>query len=219
MKPTSEPSIQFQQLLDSSLPAVDAAIALYKQSFPANERHPSRTIRDRIDTQQSLLYVGLAEQTVVFLSLLWPLHNTEFILLDYLATDPNYRGQGIASLFLNQLCDRLQASQQRLLLEVEHPALGKNSTERAKRVQFYQKLGAKVLDSVPYQLPPLDGSQATEMLLMILPAQSGEQLQGSQVRSLIQQLYRDLYHRDETDPLLKQCLSAVPDPVTLTRWS
>ena len=188
---------------------------IYTEAFPASERHSVTVISDRIKDGLSKLYVASENNEITFLALLWPLKTTEFILLDYIATKATQRGKGIASAFLSALREKLVAANQYLILEVEDPKFGDRQSEKEKRVTFYKRHGAKQLEGVRYLLPPLDGTIPTEMILMMFPEFRSEEIVGATVKSVIIQIYRELYGRGEDDTLLNTFVHDIGDRIKL----
>jgi hypothetical protein len=152
-------------------------------------------MHDRITKGQNQLYTGESAGKVVFMALLWPLQGTDFILLDYMATHTDHRGKNIAAAFLQQMRTELEAQDKYFIIETEDPAFGANTEERTRRLAFYKRNGAEVLEGVRYILPALQGNEPTDMLLMIFPANVDTQIDASLVRSLVTQIYREVYGR------------------------
>src|SRR5262249_15485477 len=85
-------------------------------------------------------------------SLTFPVTNSDFVLLSYIATDPTKRSGGFGSKHMRRLVEILQAQYPNhlgLFLEIEStkeagldPATQK---ARQRRLDFYQRLGAKRL--------------------------------------------------------------------------
>jgi len=162
--------IEFVEIKDTKHAGFAAALEIYADAFPSNERQQVELLKEKIDKGLSRLYVGYFGDEVVFIAILWPLKDTEFILLDYIATKKSHRGQGIGTAFLNEICQMLKYNNKFMLIEVENYEYGSQREEKRRRVAFYQRVGAKVMQGVRYVLPPLDGSSIpTEMLLMVFP--------------------------------------------------
>ena len=168
------------------------AMNIYLECFPINERQTEQTIIERVQQGRNQMYAGSINGEIVFMALLWPLHGTEFTLVDYLATSNKHRGKNIASLFMQEL----RQQQKYFLLEVEDPAFGNNTAQRQKRIDFYLKNGARILKDVSYVLPPVQGNTPTEMLLMIFPGYKTKTISRQVVQALIIQVYKELYNRD-----------------------
>jgi hypothetical protein len=135
------------------------------------------------------------------MSILYPLQSHNFILLAYLATVPHLRNIKIGSQFLKYLIDLEKRESKSLILEVEHPDFGDNRELKQRRVQFYQRLGAKILKDIIYILPALDGTKTTEMMLMLISDTNSEKLEKTVVKQLIRELYIEVYHRHSADPI------------------
>jgi len=159
------------------------------------------------------LFIGYLEDKVVFMALLYPLKNTDFILLDYMATDKDFRNKKIAGIFIKHILNKIP--EKYFLLEVEDPRYGTNKEEREKRLNFYKKLGAKELKDIRYILPPLSGNVPTQMILMVLPEYDEEKISGGLVKKLIIQIYKELYNRSVNDEFLNSFINSIKNPVEL----
>lgn len=154
------------------------------------------------------------QDKVVCIALLYPLENTDFILLDYLATDLAYRSQGIGSQCMQYLEQILAASQKTLIIEVENPDSEEEREQKQRRFQFYRRAGAKLLKNVRYVLPPLAMEGTAEMKLMLFPG-NWDYLEGILLKRLVQQIYREVYNRDETDAILNSFIHQIGDRIEL----
>lgn len=208
-------SLQFDIVTDTASRDFAAAMAIYLEAFPATERHPIETVRQRVADSRSQLHVARSDGQVAFMALLWPFAGTDFILLDYLATDPAFRGRGIATRFMENMRTRMEAQATNLVMEVEDPAHGDNPEERRRRFELYRHLGARRLEGIHYLLPPLHGSEPTDMILMLFPGRPEGFIRGEIVRHLITRIYAELYGRGEDDPLLDGSLAHIQPCIRL----
>jgi len=208
--------LSFQEIRSAASPHFPAAIKIYNEAFPVNERHPNNRIEERLTAGLNQLHVGLSDGQVVFMALLWPLRETHFTLLDYMATRADKRGQGIGSAFMRQMALVLQNKNQHLILEVEDPDYGDNPAQRRMRMAFYCRNGARLLQGLRYVLPPLQGDKVTEMNLMMLPPIPNGVMEGELAKNLIARIYKELYGRNPDDPLLNTFISDIPATIPLT---
>lgn len=206
---------QFDIVRDTTSPEFAAAMAIYLEAFPAAERHPVETIRQRVAAGRSELHIARSADQVAFMALLWPLAGTDFILLDYLATAPRFRGSGIATRFMEHMRARVTLQEKNLVMEVEDPASGDNREERRRRFELYRHLGARALEGVQYLLPPLQGGKPTDMILMLFPGPPQNVIGGDLVRQLITRIYAELYGRGADDALLKRSLAQIQTQIEL----
>ncbi|NJK27682.1 MAG: GNAT family N-acetyltransferase [Coleofasciculaceae cyanobacterium SM2_3_26] len=207
-------NIQFRQLVDVNHPDFQAALDIYNEAFPIAERSSVARVKQIVQNNWEQMYLGYLGDRVVFLGILYELEGTDFVLLSYIATEKNYRNQGIGSQFIEQLLVELKFQKKYLLLEVKTPK-GESDKVSWRRIAFYRRLGAKELKGVNYFVPALSGNTPTESILMILPEYHQPTLAGAFVKQLIYKLYVEGYDRPDTDPLLLQLLAGVGDRVEL----
>lgn len=177
------------------------AMAIYMQAFPLQERQPEHVIKERVAKGNSELYIGRIQYTVIFIAILFPLHQSDFILLDYMATHADHQGKKVAAGFLSFMQPVLQKANKYFILEVEDPATGNNKSIREKRMAFYRANDAYQLNGVHYLLPALQGNETTDMVLMLFPQYPNNSIPSSIVKKLIIRLYEELYNRSETEAL------------------
>ncbi len=208
---------QLKKIASSSDTLFETAMDIYMYSFPANERQAIETIRMRLDKGLYILYTACENDEVLAMLLLYPLEDTEFIIIDYLAVNKDHRKKGIGAWLIVEVLNVVQVEYRGkyLILESEDPDFGNNKTERADRVAFYKKLGARTLQGVNYILPPLSGDEPTQMILMILPGYNGDSLPRATIQNLVMEMYRQLYGRGPDDVLLRSVIAHIPLTVNL----
>jgi len=209
--------LTFHEIKDVSHNDFKEAMEIYIDSFPPSERHPVRVIEKRARDKLFKMFVGKLETKVVFMALLYPLKNTRYILLDYMATLKDFRNKGIGEKFMKILYKELENNNSCdfIIFEVENPAYGDNREDKERRIEFYKRAGAKNLKDVRYVLPPLSGDVATEMMLMVLPKSCKKTIDGNTIKEVVIQIYRELYNRDRTDVLLRSFINQITSDVEL----
>ena len=116
---------------------------LYRQAFPPSERKPFSIIRSMYRKGQTDLWcIRKNNRFVGFAS---TVNSPEVILLDYLATVPQNRGQGIGSAALQLL--QQQYPGKGVFVEIEETRdPGDDQPLRIRRRQFYESAGMVALD-------------------------------------------------------------------------
>ena len=191
------------------------AMLIYQEAFPPSEQQPLSKISERIIAGKSQLFVGIIEEEVFCMALLWDFSHTDFTLLDYMAVSERYRNNHFGSKMFHFLVDKVKCNHKFLLLEVENYLFGDNREQRKKRINFYLKNGSYLLDNVPYVLPSLDKSLPLEALLMIAPKYKSTLLKKSEIENLIKRLYQEIYEKSENDALLVSVLKKIPNKIIL----
>lgn len=206
-------AVKFIEITDAYSVEFEDAMRIYIASFPENERRPVAVIKAMLNSGKSRLIIGSIENKVVFMALLYPLKGTSFLLGDYLATAEEYRGRGIGSGFLRSIFDIMGDMQFKyFLVQVENPYLDQDEM-KMRRMKFYKRLGMRKLKSIRFILPPLQGTKPTELILMILSTE--DHLAGDVIRSIIIEMFKELYDRHEGDEFLVSILEGMPDRIWL----
>ena len=209
-----KPRLSFRQILKISDIHFAKAINIYNESFPSNEKQPLSLIKKRITEKTSNLFVGLLNEEVICMALLWDFKDLEFVLLDYMAVDKEYRNNKFGASLFKFLTNTIESCNKYMIIEVEDYLFGNNKELRKKRINFYIRNGAYVLNEVPYMLPSLDDTIPTEMTLMISPRYQKDMIDFEKIEKLIKQLYSDLYGKTEKDNLLLSILKNTPHKIS-----
>lgn len=161
------------------------------------------------------LYAALEERSMIGISLLYIFDNLKMALLDYMAVTLNFQRRGIGRKlfeFTNNELNRCIPDNIGMLLEVpkENVFNPDESLRRKRRIQFYSRLGVKVLKSVNYLLPIQVDGDVEEMYLMIKLSKNITWISKKNIADFINSVYRDLYDYRKSD-LLSKSISNLPD--------
>jgi hypothetical protein len=209
---------KFSEVKDTNTVQFTQAATIYTESIPASERQVLDTIKERITSGKEKLYVGEKDGEVSLMALLYPLEDTQFVLLDYLAVKEAHRKHGVGSEFLKNIYKITGYRDKLFLCEVDDPKTGtaQEHETRQRRVYFYRKNGAKILRHVRYVLPPLQGDASTDIILLVISSNNRLLwLAGDAIKEAVVQIYSELYGRGESDPLLAPILESIQPQVTL----
>lgn len=207
--------LKFHEIQDTDKEIFKDAIQIYVDSFPDNQRLSVDLMIRRVQEGIHQIFVGLLKDKAVFMATLHPLKNTDFILLEYLATDENFRGQGIGKLFFQYISQVLKDNHKYLVIEVENPDFGDEQENKIRRINFYKKLGAIEIKDVRYILPPLTGDITTEMKLLTMPEYHLRKINKGLIKRVIQEIYQQVYSRNENDKILNSFIHDIDTSANL----
>jgi GNAT superfamily N-acetyltransferase len=146
---------------------IEAARDIYEAGFPPAERAPFEDLLDvRSDERMQFLLDGDGgADAVLGVVLVRDLGETDWTFLRYFVVAADRRGEGIGGRLWLALCRDLAAlGRKRLLFDVEDPddpAADRHEVdERWRRVRFYRRAGADLLDVDSYA-PPHHGAPGT----------------------------------------------------------
>lgn len=176
--------IWFREVVSEQDPALNDAVHLYEASFPASERiNPNvfrRIVKNRAaggearDRSVHLLIAKHEDDVIGMAYCLYfeqdpqgdPLH-LGYLL--YLAVDERCRGLGIGARFYRALTATLQTDAiyrggelAGIIYEVERPELASSEADRKlrqRRIAFYERLGAHILQGIDYVQPAVNEDQ------------------------------------------------------------
>lgn len=196
----------------------EQAMAIYEQSLPSNERQSRSVIEDRLNQGLCTLFGVMEDSAVIGMMVIWIFEDTPFAFLDYLAVHQDYRGKGIGEFCMQKIMEEFAKMNKSMLIEVEDPDFGEDRVTKIRRIRFYEKCGAKWLANTPYIIPPLDGTDPTPMLILIIANKEATQLDGASVRDILRRIYRSVYQRSDDDPLLNSFIIKTGDIILLQQY-
>jgi GNAT superfamily N-acetyltransferase len=174
----SDSSISFYEIKnqadDTLLPWLD----LYETSFSPPEKilvsSFLRTLKQKEQNpeDQTCFLAALDElQELIGMAYYELFINPKAGLLWYLAISPDRRGSGLGTQFYQEIAQRVQAAGcQMLIFEVEKPELLSTDEEQSiacRRIQFYQRQGARLLRGIDYNQVVGAHQPPTPMHLMV----------------------------------------------------
>jgi GNAT superfamily N-acetyltransferase len=161
------------------------------------------------------LYVAVNDNSMIGISLLYIFEYLKMALLDYMAVTPNFQRLGVGGKlfeFTNNELNRLLPDNIGMLLEVSKENVSDLDEwlRRKRRIQFYSRLGVKVLKDVNYLLPVQVDGYFEEMYLMIKLSKNITRISKKSIIAFIDSVYTDVYDYRKDD-LLSKTTANLPD--------
>lgn len=187
---------------------------LYESAFPQDERMPAEEIRQLLSRGAMMLHKTQNKSgALVCFSLVFPV--TDFLLLSYIATDPAQRSGGYGSKHMRQLIALMKAqfpSHLGFFLEIESTREKGLDPEvqkvRNRRLDFYQRLGAKRLCNRNYLWPNLGQPGGPTRQGELLWFEFGTTaIDDTVLPRVIREIYERAYNLPASDPLIAQVLA------------
>lgn len=165
------------------------------------------------------LYAALEDRSMIGISLLYVFENLKMALLDYMAITPNFQRGGIGRKlfeFTDNKFNHLIPDNIGMLLEVPKETVSDldERLRRKRRIQFYSRLGVKVLRGVNYLLPIQIDGDVEEMYLMIKLSKKITWIPKKSIANFINSIYSDLYEYRKSD-LLDKTIDNLPDHIDI----
>ena len=152
------------------------------------------------------LYVALEDSSMIGISLLYIFEDLKMALIDYMAVIPTFQQRGVGGQlfeFTSNELNRLLPDNIGMLLEAPKKDVSDSyeRLRRKRRIQFYSRLGVKVLKGVNYLLPIQVDSNVEEMYLMIKLSKNITKIPKKNIINFIDSVYTDVYDCRKDDLL------------------
>lgn len=159
----------------------DAVYAIMEQSFPLEEYRPYAAQKALLEDIAYSIYVAREDSRILGFAAVWQLE--DWLFLEHLAVDPQFRNQGIGAKLLRHF------AQSRCCLEVELP----ETALCRRRIGFYERNGF-FLNDYPYLQPSLgEGRSPVPLYIMT----SGSAVSAEEFDRVKRLLYSRVYRQKE----------------------
>ncbi|UTW53073.1 GNAT family N-acetyltransferase [bacterium SCSIO 12827] len=153
--------------------------------------------------------IHIAEQAgqVAAFSIVYRSDHQDFALLEYFATTPALRNQGIGGRLLDHvLTDQGDTP---VLLEVEAPPPTDQSGDsmESRRIGFYRRHGARVIEDFGYILPLKTAGTPPPMVILIGAAEHLTSISAASLRDWLGDIYENVYGVDRSSPEFQSMFS------------
>lgn len=173
----------------------------FETDFPTNEQKTLEHLEMLMLKKKYRLLLAKHKvfDMIIGYAFVYEISNLNMMWLDYMAIDKKFQNAGYGTLLFNKIIETKQELNMGMFLEIDIP--GKDSDPQgflAKRLRFYERLGAKVLNT-PYKLPTADGGYP--MYLLFRPAPSLKMLPKESIKEAIvsafHYIHSDVANKDE----------------------
>jgi GNAT superfamily N-acetyltransferase len=197
---------------------------IYLSTFPLeNAKHLDIYLNHIFDMLKNdsryHLYVAIKDRSMIGISLLYIFEELKMALLDYMAVLPTFQRRGVGGKlfeFTDNELNHLLLDNIGMLLEVPKENISDLDEwlRRRSRIQFYSRLGVKVLKGVNYLLPIQIDDNVEEMYLMIKLSKNMTRISKKSIVDFIDSVYTDVYDYRKDD-LLSKTTATMPDVIDI----
>lgn len=189
-------------------------IAILHEAIVPEARLPEQRFKDLLAAGNYRLFAYAEGEDVQGVALVYFSEELHFAWLDYFAIRSDLRGRGRGSALFREIVRVAKAERpvpDWLLFEVDDDYEGdaERETECKRRVQFYRRLGARVLENVAYKFPSTF-AEPIQMRLMAYALHREAKLTPAYLKNAVQEIFLNIHGRGEGDKLLRWFEHALP---------
>ena len=194
-------------------------LAILREAIAPEAQLPERRFHDLLAAGNYQLFAYAEGDDVRGVALVYFSDELQFAWLDYFAIRSELRGRGLGSdLFreIVQVTSNQDPKPDWLLFEVDDDYEGdlQREAECKRRVQFYRRLGARVLENVPYKFPSAF-AEPIRMRLMACPLRSGVSLAANDLKRVVAEIFLNIHGRGNNDDLLRWFQENLPRTIEM----
>ncbi len=211
--------IEFKEISDVNSRELEQALYVYSTVLNPDERRETSRIVDMLKNDKNYhLYAAVDSDSVVGISLIYNFEKLGVGFLDYLAVDATRQSNGIGSNLIKYSMKKMGEQMNDplgLLFETANPDFEDPSEIPLcrRRLNFYKRNGAKILDGVDYMLPPQNKeSELWPVHIMMIPVDAKYGLSKPFVLKMIKSVYSGIYNYDN-EQLIKETADKMPSIV------
>lgn len=186
---------------------------IYERSFPAGERDDTEGLLSELAAGRRWGWIIRSSGDLIGFAILSRLEAQGVDFLEYMAVAPDQRNSGAGGTLLDAvIAGRRSAGSAGIAFEVEHPetAAGEEAELRRRRIGFYERHGAAVVECAPsYQAPNLAEDGTLPFLLMWIGLEEPGPPRGERLRGCVRSMLVDGYGLAEDDPVVAAALAGL----------
>ena len=214
MDTLSQQLITLERVPDLSSPLFRPCSEVLRKSIPSSEQLSDQRLTQLLARDDYRMYALLLNDAVAATAILYLPRAEDFVLLDYMAVRADLRNRGLGSMLFQEVvktASRERPAASFLFFEVDDDrGVGDAAPSiNRRRIEFYRRLGAKLLVNAEYVFPSSTGS-GVPMRLMVYRLRPETELLQISVGRAVENIFREVHGRGKDDTLLRSIVDHLP---------
>jgi ribosomal protein S18 acetylase RimI-like enzyme len=192
-------------------------MGILRESISANAQLPQQRLSELLVGGRYQLFSYADRDEVQGAALVYFGEVLPFAWLDYFAIRADLRGRGLGGELFREIVNVAKKHDlDWMLLEVDDDREGALQHKRlcARRIEFYRRLGAKLLQNVPYKFPSAF-AEPLPMRLMAYQLGAGAVLSRNTLNQIVGEVFMSIHGRGDDDGLLRWFQRGVPERIEM----
>ncbi|MCQ6279393.1 N-acetyltransferase [Bacillus sp. EB600] len=182
------------EIIEGNLKDLNKVYAMLKEDFAAGELKDYAQLEMLIMKKNYKLLLAKHQifDGIIGYAFIYQIDHLNAIWLDYIAIVKRFRNSGYGTLLFTKIAESYQRDISGIFIEVEIPEerAGLEPDNQKRRINFYERLGAKKL-AIQYELPTNEGG--FPMYLYYKPSRNSELLKKSQLAEAISSTFNYIH--------------------------
>ena len=215
----SQQLIILERVSAVSSPLFRPCSELLRASIPSSEQLSDPRLAQLLARDDYRMYALLLNGAVAATAILYLPRGEDFVWLDYMAVRAELRNRGLGSALFHEVTKT--ASRERpgaafLFFEVDDDRDVGDAARSInhRRIEFYRRIGAKLLVNAEYLFPSASGA-GVPMRLMVFRLRPGVELSQELVGRAVENIFLEVHGRSKDDMLLRSIVDHLPSRLIL----
>lgn len=190
---------------------MDRVFNLYSEGIEKTEQRPEADFRALIQRPDYRFVVAMEEDAIIGFAVVWAPEGGDFWLFEYVVVIERARGNKVGSHLL-MASRQLVGVERTVLVEVDAFT---GEEVQAKRLQYYKRLGFRIIDGLDYLLPLEAFGRPPQMWLLAMVHPDVPAVPIVILEEWLRRIYAEAYGKGLDDPRLAYMIDPLPDDVPL----
>lgn len=196
--------------------AYEQLLLIHHDSQPESELKGPDQLARMIERPEYFFLAAFRHDAVVGFSISICFPDSDAALIEYMAVDRKFRGQGIGQRLFNETVSFGSIAERTVMIEVDsEKSPSDDHLDRVRRKNFYRRLGCREVDGLSYIMPPVSSGVPPPMDMLVYAVELSGTLAKSRIRAWLESCYRHVYDLPKEDPRIESMLEKLPDNVRL----
>lgn len=207
--------INFYNITDRENQEYYEAIEVYKAGTPDELQLKEEVLHEKMDSGNAVIIMAKQNVMPAFMAMLWKLEGTDFMINEIISVIPSFQDVPFSKMYFDVLKHSEYYQKYHILFEAEDPDFGIRE-ERLEKLNYYFSHGFQWLKGIKTIVPHPLGESHENTILLLLTQNRFVEFTKSEIKTLIEKLYKELYHTEKDAYIVDEIIKHLPPQIELS---